>query len=120
MLLDKVAALPGFMDNHEGITMEPASMLHVESHDNQGTDETPWGFVYFNDNKRVAYVASANAPGGPRVTASTGGWPPITPSHTRLAREYLILKGLLQAPPARNVKEVEHEHSDKGAAAEGQ
>lgn len=79
-------------------------VLQVESHDNRGTDEVPYGFVYFNDNKRVSYAAHPDTAGGPRVTGGTGGWSPITRTHVRLATNYLIEQGVLQPPPARPTK----------------
>jgi hypothetical protein len=91
MLPGRVAALSGFMDNHE------RKVMHVEDHDSR--------YVHFSDGKRVAYVAGDDAPGGARVTGETGGEEPITPSHIRLARDYLIAKGVLQPPPARATKE---------------
>lgn len=74
--------------------MEAIPLLHVEEHDES--------FVYFSDNKRVGYVTGDDAQGGERVTGVTGGWSPITPSHVRLAREYLIHEGVLQPPPAKD------------------
>ena len=57
-------------------------LLDVEDHDNRGTKEVPYGFIYFNDGTRVTYA-------GTEVHDGTGGWDPITEQHRKLAQEYL-------------------------------
>jgi hypothetical protein len=57
-------------------------MLKVVSHDNRGEDDVPFGFIYFNDGRRVTYVCS-------EVRNGTGGWDSITPAHKRVAQIYL-------------------------------
>ena len=54
-----------------------------------------FGFVYFNDERRVAYAT------GHGVTDGTGGWDEVTPAHIRLAKEYLDEKvpGWDNSPP---------------------
>jgi hypothetical protein len=72
-------------------------VLEPIGHDNRGfnNDESPdfdpreatmFGFVYFNDDRRVVYAT------GSGVTGGTGGWEPITPTHVRLAKQYLDSK----------------------------
>lgn len=69
--------------------MHTHKTLEAVGHDNRGIpsdnprDDVMFGFVYFNDEKRVTYAT------GHGVTGSTGGWEPITPTHVRLAKEYL-------------------------------
>jgi hypothetical protein len=58
------------------------------SEDPKGKDFNPveevlFGFVYFNDDRRVTYAT------GHGVTGSTGGWEPITGTHIRLAKALL-------------------------------
>lgn len=65
------------------------SVIGVEWHDNRGTDEVAFGFVYFTDGKRVAYTSS----GG--VTGSSGGWGILFPEHVEAATNYLKEKGIL-------------------------
>lgn len=62
--------------------MDLISELTVTGTDNRGTDEVPYGFVYFSDGKRVVYS-------GTDVHEGTGGWEPVTEEHRELAREYL-------------------------------
>lgn len=62
------------------------STLQATSHDNRGSDEVPFGFVYFNDDRRVAYAH--------KVTFGTGGWPRVTAEHVRLAQQYLTAHGI--------------------------
>jgi hypothetical protein len=42
-----------------------------------------YGFVYFNDGRRVTYAT------GHGVTGSTGEWPGVTATHIKLAEDYL-------------------------------
>lgn len=46
-----------------------------------------YGFVYFNDDRRVAYTDEGVRPD------TTGGWPHVTAEHARLATEYLKNQG---------------------------
>ena len=68
--------------------------LKVESHENRGTVEQPFGFVYFTDDSRVGY-----APGIKETEESdglfSGNWGGNTPTHFALAFKYLKEKGLL-------------------------
>ena len=72
--------------------------LEVDSFDNrsgEGPEGVMFGFVYFNDERRVAYAT------GHGVTEGTGGWDEVTPTHIRLATEYLDEKvpGWDNSPP---------------------
>lgn len=58
--------------------------LQVTDSDNRGTQEVPFGFVYFSDDRRVAYTGSGV------VADATGGWGPVTSDHVRLAEQYLV------------------------------
>lgn len=57
-------------------------MPKVTHRDNRGDDELPYGFIYFNDGRRVVYV-------GNTVQDGTGGWESITPTHQKNAQEFL-------------------------------
>lgn len=57
--------------------------LEAVWHDNRGDETAMYGFVYFNDERRVVYTSFTG------VTNSTGGWGPVTTKHVRLAEEYL-------------------------------
>lgn len=60
--------------------------LEVDGFDNrsgEGPEGIMFGFVYFNDERRVAYAT------GHGVTDGTGGWDEVTPTHIRLATEFL-------------------------------
>lgn len=68
-----------------------SKILAVAGHDDRGInpegfdpkEAVMWGFVYFNDERRVTYAT------GHGVTGGTGGWSPITPTHIRMAKAYL-------------------------------
>lgn len=62
------------------------SALQATSHDNRGSNEFPFGFVYFNDDRRLAYAHD--------VTSATGGWPTVTRKHLQLAQQYLAARGI--------------------------
>lgn len=55
----------------------------VTHYDNRGTPDYPFGFVYFSDGKRVVYSKGAG------VTDGTGGWGAITPTHVKVATDFL-------------------------------
>jgi hypothetical protein len=57
-------------------------MTHATSHDNRsGDDSHPFGFVYFDDGRRIAY-----AEGFDPSTMGTGGWDEISFAHVQNAR----------------------------------
>jgi hypothetical protein len=58
--------------------------LMVTGHENRGDAEVAFGFVYFNDDSRVAYSTPQGV-----VADATGGWAAVTDTHVRLAEEYL-------------------------------
>jgi hypothetical protein len=70
--------------------------LKVISHDDRGENprkargEVHYGFVYFNDDRRVIYTNENVGPG-------TGGWAPITPTHIRIAKTYLEHVGVVDS-----------------------
>jgi hypothetical protein len=67
--------------------MRNAVKLEVTGFDNRSGEEpggVMFGFVYFSDELRVAYTNSRGVLGN-----TTGGWPPVTTTHVRLAKEYL-------------------------------
>ncbi len=63
-------------------------MLKVEYFENRGSEDTPFGYVYFNDETRLGY-----APGVEENQSTHGlfaaNWGGNTPEHFRLAREFL-------------------------------
>lgn len=65
--------------------------LSVAYHEPRQGGENPqgvhFGFVYFNDGKRVAYTDQGV------VADATGGTGPVGPDHVRLATEYLENQG---------------------------
>lgn len=65
--------------------------LHVINHDNRGTVEVPFGFVYFNDHTRVGYTGTKGAD-----ATLTGGWETVTPDHVEVADRYLYEQDLLR------------------------
>lgn len=71
-----------------------ANILEATEADNRGTDDVPYGFVYFSDGLRVAYTG--NRVGDEygttmtyEITDTSGGWGPVTETHRRLAGAYL-------------------------------
>lgn len=71
--------------------------LEVESWENRGTDDTPFGYVYFSDGSRVGF---SNAEGHDDVweprTNGGGKFMAVTPAHLRKARELLRDEGILE------------------------
>jgi hypothetical protein len=66
--------------------------LVVSSFDNRGTEDHPFGFVYFTDGARIAY--------GAYVVAGSGGWGETTPAHVVAAVAHLNANGLdIEADP---------------------
>lgn len=61
--------------------------------DNRGSDEAPFGYVYFGDHYRVGYT------GGAAIAVFGGGdaWPEPTRGHLDAAREYLREHGTAAA-----------------------
>jgi hypothetical protein len=67
--------------------MHLAVTFHSDLAEKDNPEGVHYGFVYFNDDRRVAYTdegVEANA---------TGGWGPVTAEHVRLAKEYLEAQG---------------------------
>jgi hypothetical protein len=62
--------------------------MNVTGYDNRGTTEVPFGFVYFDDGRRVVYTSDG-------VSNGTGGWDPITPAHNAAAAAYLHRHGVI-------------------------
>lgn len=56
-------------------------------HDNRGTEDVPFGFVYFDDGKRCAYARGVGEHDG--VSTGTGGWPEVGMDHVHEAQRYL-------------------------------
>ena len=67
----------------------------AESHDNRGDDRVTFGFVYFDDGRRVAYEGEQGA-----ILSATGGWEPVTEVHVEVADRYLNAHNLLVTPSA--------------------
>lgn len=63
--------------------------LQVTGYDNRGDGEVAFGFVYFSDERRVAYTTNDGV-----VADATGGWPAVTATHVRLATEHLRAEGV--------------------------
>ncbi len=60
-------------------------MTSTLSHDERsGSKKYPFGFVYFDDDHRIAYAS-----GVPLSIGATGGWQPLTVGHLIEARNYL-------------------------------
>ena len=65
---------------------ENAYLVEAVDFDNrsgEGPEGIMFGFVYFNDGRRVAYAT------GHGVTDGTGGWAKVTAAHQRLATRFL-------------------------------
>lgn len=63
--------------------------LAVTGHDNRGTEDVPYGFVYFNDDRRVAYTSEHGV-----VERATGGWGVVSAAHVKAAKDYLKSEGV--------------------------
>lgn len=64
--------------------------LEVENHDNRGTEDYPYGFLYFNDGRRMAYAL------GKIHGDAAGGWKPLTPKHVLVGKRYADSHGLIK------------------------
>jgi len=64
----------------------PSSLAAIgyDNRSGEGPGGVMYGFVYFSDELRVAFTNSAGI-----VADATGGWPAITATHAKLAKEYL-------------------------------
>lgn len=67
--------------------------LEVTYHDNRGTEDEPFGFLYFNDGRRMAYGLGKLHPD------ATGGWEPLTTRHVQPALVYARSYGLIPNNP---------------------
>lgn len=63
--------------------------LEVLEHDNRGSEDEPYGFLYFNDGCRMAYALGKLHPD------ATGGWEPLSTRHVQPALEYAKEHGLI-------------------------
>lgn len=61
--------------------------MKAVEHDNRGDDTHPYGFVYFDDDRRVVYAKDLGEHDG--VSTGTGGWPAVTMAHVKEAQRYL-------------------------------
>lgn len=62
--------------------------LKVDTVDNRGSADVPFGYVYFSDGSRVGY-----APGAEHELFA-GNWAEVTVQHLRLAHQYLAEHGV--------------------------
>lgn len=61
--------------------------MNVIGHDNRGTVDVPFGFVYFDDNSRVIYASNAGI-----HTCQGPYWKSSTHMHVNKAKAYLARK----------------------------
>lgn len=64
--------------------------MKVVDHDNRGTEDEPFGFLYFDDGTRMAYGLGKIHP------RANGGWGGLTPKHEKPAAEYARAHGLIK------------------------
>ena len=67
------------------------SKLEVTFVENRGGNEVAYGFVEFNDNRRVGYTSTEGVD-----RDATGGWGDVTDLHVRLATDALKAHGYLK------------------------
>lgn len=67
--------------------------IKAECYDNRGDSAYAYGFVYFNDDRRVAYTSGPE--GGQVHIDANGGWGEVTTVHAKVAEEYLKKEGVL-------------------------
>lgn len=67
--------------------------LEVDSYENRGTDEVPYGFVNFNDGSRVGY--SDGRVWQPRTNGG-GKYQGITNAHLGMAAKLLVEEGIIK------------------------
>jgi hypothetical protein len=72
--------------------MSELKVTDVENRAGQNPENVAYGFVYFNDNTRVAYTSMDGV-----QADATGGWEPVTDNHVQAATAELQRQGLLAA-----------------------
>ena len=68
--------------------------LAIEGHDNRGTADCPFGYVYFTDGSRLSFAPGTSGLGNPLGLFPSKGWGSPKTDHYRLATAYLNEKGL--------------------------
>lgn len=63
--------------------MPDLTAVEFDNRSGEGPEGIMFGFVYFSDERRVAYAT------GHGVTEGTGGWPVVSSRHIKLATEFL-------------------------------
>lgn len=68
----------------------------VESHDQRGTADAPYGYVYFKDGTRLSYAPGTSGLSNPLGLFPSKGWKPETvrTTHYKAATDYLASKGI--------------------------
>jgi len=69
-------------------------MLKIEKHDNRGTEEYPFGYVYFDDGTRLSYAPHTSGLSNPLGLFPSKGWGPVRNDHYEVATAYLTEKGI--------------------------
>lgn len=63
--------------------MAELKAIYFDNRAGENPEGIMYGFVYFNDSRRVCYAT------GHGVTDGTGNWPAVTPAHIKVATEFL-------------------------------
>lgn len=68
----------------------------IESHENRGDAEYPFGFVYFTDGSRLSFAPGTSGLGNPLGLFPSKGWAPekVRKAHYEAAAVYLADHGI--------------------------
>lgn len=68
-------------------------MIKATRHDQRGTEDHPYGYVYFDDGTRLAYAPGTSGLSNP-LGLFPGGWGAVRDEHYKVATAYLNEKGI--------------------------
>lgn len=69
-------------------------MITIEGHDNRGTEDAPYGYVYFNNGVRLSFAPRTSGLSNPLGLFPSKGWGRPTKAHFEAATAYLTEKGI--------------------------
>lgn len=71
--------------------------MKIETIDKRGTEELPFGYIYFSDGSRTGFASAYGPTAGEILWELTGSdsehWKPISVAHQKLALQHLRTHG---------------------------
>lgn len=68
--------------------------LKITHHDNRGSEDAPFGYVYFTDGTRLAFAPHTSGLSNPLGLFPSKGWGPVNKAHYEVATAYLAGQGI--------------------------